>query len=118
MEKINECINHSKPWRESNHIKQLLLSSISPHNVVTSCAMSGWLKKTLKQTVINTDLFKPHPARSVSSSDASVGGAPLVEVLQSGSWSHQSSWKRFNNKDNVQKGELFPDKIYKNTNKN
>ena len=118
MEKMNECINCSKPWRESNNIKQFLSSSISPYNAVRSCAISGWLKKTLKQTGINNDLFKPYSARSVSSSKASMGAVPLVEILQSGSWSHQSSWKRFNNKDNVQKGDLFQDKIYKNTDKN
>ena len=118
MEKMNECINCSKPWRESNNIKQFLSSSISPHNAVRSCAISGWLKKTLTQTGINNDLFKPYSARSVSSSKASMGAAPLVEILQSGSWSHQSSWKRFNNKDNVQKGDLFQDKIYKNTDQN
>ena len=45
VETLNEYINHSKPWRESNHEKQLFLSSIRPHNAVVSCTISGWLKK-------------------------------------------------------------------------
>ena len=40
---------------------------------------------TLKQAGINNDLFKAHSARSASSSKASVGGAPLVEILKRGS---------------------------------
>ena len=60
METLNEYINCSKPWREANHEKRLLLSSIRPHNAVVSCTTSGWLKKTLKQARINTDLFKVH----------------------------------------------------------
>ena len=91
METLNEYINRSKPRRESNHEKQLLLSSIRLHNAVVSCTISGWLKKTLKQAGINTDLFKAHSTRSTSSSKASVGWAPLVEILKRGSWSHHST---------------------------
>ena len=39
VETLNEYINRSKPWRESNHEKKLLLSSIRFHFI------SGWLKK-------------------------------------------------------------------------
>ena len=82
VEKLNEYINRSKPWRESNHESQLLLSSISPHNAVTSCTISGWPKKTLKEAGINTDLFKAHSTKSASSSYTSVGGVSLVEILK------------------------------------
>ena len=41
VETLNENINRSKPWRESNHEKHLLLSSIRPHNAVVSCTISG-----------------------------------------------------------------------------
>ena len=74
-----EYINRSKLWRESNHEKQLLLSSIRPHNTVVSRTISGWLKKILKQAGINTDLFKAHSTRS---SKAKMGRAPLVEFLK------------------------------------
>ena len=48
VETLNEYINHSKLWRESNYEKQLLLSFGRPHNAVVSYTISGWLKKTLK----------------------------------------------------------------------
>ena len=118
VETLNEYINRSKPWRESNHEKQLLLSSIRPHNAVVSCTISGWLKKTLKQAGINTDLFKAHSTRSASSSKASVGRAPLVEILKRGSWSHHSTWQRFYNKHITQKHHVFQDMAYKESAKN
>ena len=43
VETLNEYINRSKPWRESNHKKQLLLSSIRPQNAVVSYTISGSL---------------------------------------------------------------------------
>ena len=67
-ETLNEYINLSKPWRESNHEKQLLLSSVRHHNALVSCTKSGCLKKTLKQAGFNTDLFKAHSTRFASSS--------------------------------------------------
>ena len=82
METLIQHINRSKPWRESNHENQLLLSSIRPHNAAVSCTISGWLKKTLKQVGINTDLFKAHSASSALSSKPSGGGALLVEILK------------------------------------
>ena len=72
-----EYVNRSKPWRDSNHEKKLLLSSIRPQNAVGSCTISSWLKKTLKQAGINTKLFKAHSTRPASSSKTSVDGAPI-----------------------------------------
>ena len=102
-------INRSKSWRESNYEKKLLLISIRHHNVVVSCNISSY---TLKQAGINTDLFKVYSTRSASSSKASVGGAPLVEILERGSCSHHFTWQRFNNKHIIQKGHVFQDLVY------
>ena len=118
VETLNEYINPSKSWRESNHKKQLVLSSKRPHNAVVSCTISGWLKKTFKQAGINTDLFKAHSTRSASSSKASVGRPPLVEILKSGSWSHHCTWQRFYNKHIIQKGRVFQNMVYKDSGKN
>ena len=94
------------------------LSSIRPHNVVVSCTISDWLKKTLKQAGINTDLFKAHSTRSASRSKASVGGSPLVGILKRGPWSHHSTWQSFYNKHIIQKGHIFQAMVYKDSSKN
>ena len=72
----------------------MLVSSIRPHNAVESGTISGWYKKTLNQAGVNTDLLKAHSAASVSSSKVSMDGAPLVEILLKGSWSHHSTWQK------------------------
>ena len=75
------------------------------------------LKNTLKLAGINTDLFRDHSTRSTSSLKASMGGAPLIEVLKRGSWSHHSVWQGFHNKDIIQKGHVFQDMVYKDSGK-
>ena len=76
------------------------------------------LKRLLGKAGINTDLFKAHSTRSTSSSKASVGGVPLVEILKRGSWSHHSTWQRFYNKHIIQKDHVFQDVVYKDAGKN
>lgn len=56
------------------------------------------LKKTPKQAVINTEIFKAHLARCDSRSKVSLGGTTLVEILKKGHWSHQPTWRWFFNK--------------------
>ena len=88
VETLNYYISRSKPWRTPNPEKQLLLISIKPHNAVVSCTISAWFKKTPKQAGINTDLLKVYSARFASSSKTSIGGVPLIEILNRRSWSH------------------------------
>ena len=82
------------------------------------CTISGWLQKTIKQAGINTDFFKAHSARPASNSKASVGGALLVEILKTESWSHHSTWQRFFKKHIIQKVRVFQDIMYKESGKN
>ena len=46
-----------------------------------------------------------------------MGGATLVEFFKRRSWSHQSTWQRFYNKDIIQKGHVFQDMVYKDPGK-
>ena len=75
VEALNEYINRSKPWRDSNHKKELISSLIRPHNaVVYKIITSGWLKKTINRAGVNTDLFRAYSTRFASSSKGSMGG--------------------------------------------
>ena len=58
VEALNKYINRLKLWMESNHEKQLLLSSIRPHNTVVSRTISGWLKKTQELLLVYLRLIQ------------------------------------------------------------
>ena len=118
VEILNAYINRPKSWRESNHEKQLPLSSIRPHNAVVPYTISGSLKKTHKQAGINTDFIKIHWRRFASSSKASKGGILFVKVLKKGPWSHHCTWQRFYNKDIIQKDHVFQGVGYRDSSKN
>lgn len=109
---LDEYIDRTKGWRSTKDFSQLLLSTTAPHKPVVSSTISGWLKKLLARAGIDTSVFKAHSTRSASSSKANLGGAPITEILKRGSWSSESTWQKFYNKNIVKKGELFQEKVY------
>ena len=78
-----------------------------------SSTVSGWVKKLLKRAGVDTKTFKSHSTRSASTSKAGFNGAPIEEILKRGSWSKQSTWQKFYNKNIVKEGELFQEMVLK-----
>ena len=77
---------------------------------------SGWIKKVLEKSGINTETFKGHSTRAASSTKASLSGASIDVLLKRGSWSTKSTWqKHYNNKNMIKKDQTFQDSIYKST---
>ena len=91
-------IERSSFWREKNQTCQLLVSFIKPQNAVAKSMVSGWVKQILIMSGINTEIFKPHSTRSVSSSHARLSGLLLLDILKRGSWFNKTTWGRFYNK--------------------
>ena len=101
-------IERSSIWREKNQTSQLF-SFIKPHNAVAKFTVAGWVKQILIMSGINTDIFKPHPTRSASSSNARISALSLSDILKRGSWSNKTTWERFYNKPIL----TFEEKIQK-----
>ena len=86
---------------------QLLVSFIKPHNAVAKSTVAGWVKQILIMSGINTDIFKPHPTRSASSSNARISALSLSDILKRGSWSNKTRWGKFYKKLNLTFDEKF-----------
>ena len=97
MSALDKYLNRTKEWRRVNNETQLLLSYIRPHRQVVSSTISGWLKKVLKSSGIDVSLFTAHSTRSATTSKASASGLSMIEILERGTWSSKSTWKRFYN---------------------
>ena len=100
-------IERSSIWREKNQTSQLLVSFIKPHNAVAKSTVAGWVKQILIMSGINTDIFKPHPTRSASSSNARISALSLSDILKRGSWSNKTRWGKFYKKLNLTFDEKF-----------
>ncbi|KAJ8038859.1 hypothetical protein HOLleu_16414 [Holothuria leucospilota] len=74
---------------------KLFISFVRPHASVSRETISRWIKYVLKESGLNTDLFKPHSTRSAATSGAFVRGVPVEDILQTAGWSNELSFVRF-----------------------
>ena len=62
---------------------------------MVSSTISRWIKNVLTEAGIDTKNFKGHSTRSASTSKAGLAGLSVTDILERGSWTNASTWKRF-----------------------
>ena len=78
--------------------------------MVTS-TISGWVKNVLRETRIDTKIFKGLSTRSASTSKAGLTGLSLNEILEKGSWTNASTWQQFYNRQVDSSAEKYQNKV-------
>lgn len=76
----------------------LFISFYAPHKKVTKDTISRWIKTVLKDSGIDTSIFKPHSVRAASVSKANNARLPLETILRTAGWSKESTFRKFYNK--------------------
>ena len=93
VQAIKSDLPVTQAWRNKNGQKQLLLSTLAPHQGVKS-TVAGWVKAILGSAGIDTNLFTAHSTRAASTSKAKVIGLSLEDILKRGNWSNKSAWQK------------------------
>ena len=84
-----------RPEGEDN----LFITFKKPYHAATSRSISRWIKETLNQSGINTEVFTAHSTRHASTSAAARNGANIETIGQAAGWSKNSSvFARFYNR--------------------
>ena len=112
---LEEYLKRTQSWRSNASKTQLLLSYVKPHVEVQSSTISRWLKEILKEAGIDIKIFRGHSTRSASSSKAGLAGISTDEILKRGSWSNESTWQKFYNKEILSKEAVFQQGVLKHT---
>ena len=71
---------------------KFLFTTVSPYGPPHKDAIARWMKNTLTQAEVNTDIFSSHSCRSSASSKANNMGVDLDNILKMGCWSRQSTF--------------------------
>ena len=77
---------------------QLFISFVKPDQPVTSSMIARWLKEVIGDAGIDTDVFKAHSVRTVSTAAATMVGISTSEILEAADWSTESTFQRFYDK--------------------
>ena len=79
--------------REANNL-YFLVSYRPPHRSVTVSTISRWVLEVMRQSGIDTSVFKAHSTRGAGTS-AARGLVPIDVILTSGGWSSRSTFAKF-----------------------
>ena len=96
---MDQYLNRKEEWRRLYNEIQFLLSYIQPQKQVVPSTITGWLKNVLKSFGIIVSLYIAHSTRSATTLKASASGLSTIQILERGTWSNMSAWKRFYKKD-------------------
>lgn len=86
---------------------RLILTFKKPYKPASAQSISRWVKKTLKQSGINTDIFSAHSVRNSATSAARRKGVSLDLIKITAGWSQKSAtFARFYNRTVVNDNEF------------
>ena len=99
VQAIKSYLQVTQAWRNKNGQKQLLLSTLAPHQEVKKSTVAGWVKAILGSAGIDTNLFTAHSTRTASTSKSEVKGLSLEDILKQGTllnkWTRQKHYHKF-----------------------
>ncbi|XP_031337283.1 uncharacterized protein LOC116166471 [Photinus pyralis] len=94
--------------RRPKNCHKLFITLKRPHTEVTSQTLSRWIKQTLTQSGINTEIFSAHSTRHASTSAACRNGLNLDEIRRTAGWSKNSdTFAKYYNRPLHSQNSLF-----------
>lgn len=91
---LNEYLQRTKQLR-NGETKLLLISYVQPHKKVTRDTIARWLCVVLKDSGINTNVYKAHSTRAASTSAAVDRLAPMEDILATAGWTNTGTFAKF-----------------------
>ncbi|XP_072179676.1 uncharacterized protein [Diadema setosum] len=92
---LREYLDRTKSLRTD---ERLFVSTIKPHKGITSATLARWMKTVLRDSGIDTSVFKAHSFRGASTSCALAHGVSLHEILKTANWSRAETFRKFYHK--------------------
>lgn len=93
---LKQYIKRTEPFRKNE--SKLFLSTQEPHKPVLSSTISRWIRNSLKEAGINTDIYKAHSTRAAATSAAAASNIDIGKILKAASWNNASTFGKFYNK--------------------
>ena len=72
----------------------LFISFHKPHNPVSKDTIARWVKATLSDAGIDTDIFSADSCRAASTSATKQAGMNLSEIIKSAGWSNERTFAK------------------------
>lgn len=109
---LKTYVDRTKAIRGS--AKKLFITYKKPYHVASSQTISRWIRDTLKESGINTEVFTAHSTRHAATSAAARNGVNIEIIRKTSHWSEKSSvFGRFYNRPLLNSGKEFATAVFK-----
>ena len=112
---LEDYINRTSRYRTENGTHLVFLSVDNPHKPVIRATLTKWILKMLNSAGVDTHKFKAHSLRSASSSKVANLGLKLIDILENGNWTNESTWQRFYHKRVASASQRFQETLLSGT---
>ncbi|XP_063986037.1 uncharacterized protein LOC135167121 [Diachasmimorpha longicaudata] len=103
---LQKYLNISKDIRNKSHA--LFISFKKPYHKVSTQTLSRWVKDTLQECGVDTEIFSAHSTRHASTSSAKKLGVGIDLIKKCAGWTENSSvFAKFYNRPIIQDPSLF-----------
>lgn len=109
---LNDYLNRTAKHRNSDY---LLLCFKKPYGAASKDTLSRWLRWTMKESGVDTNLFAPHSVRGAATSAAAKLDVPMDTILQAAGWSNAETFRKFYFKDICKEKKSESTKEFGNT---
>lgn len=79
----------------AHHLSGLFVSFRALHCPVSSSTVARKVRWTMAEVGVDTSVFGAHSTRSTSATSVVIHGGPLVDLLRTATWSHESTFRQF-----------------------
>ena len=107
---LSHYLERTKMLRGEN--SALFISFHKPHNPVSKDTIARWVKATLSDSGIDTDIFSAHSCRAASTSATKQAGMNLSEIIKSAGWSNERTFAKHYECETY--SQNFGDFVFKN----
>lgn len=80
----------TKLFRENANTDRLILTTKKPYHNATTSTISRWIKQTLHESGVDTNIYSAHSARHAATSAADRRGVPIDIIRKAAGWSGNS----------------------------
>jgi len=87
---LEEYLLRTQGFRDETK-QQLFLSYTKKHDPITTQTMSKWVKRVIKSSGINSDIFSAHSTRHASTSAAARAGVSTDQIFTTAGWTPSST---------------------------
>ena len=101
---MKHYIDRTKKLRSGT---KLFVTSMRPYGDASRDTISRWIKTVLNLAGIDTTVFKSHSTRMASTSKARALHVPIDDILKSGGWSKECTFRKFYNRPINRKNNAF-----------